>query len=222
MLRFNRRQSIFVASSILFSRIESAAADSVSTKYLGADYLHAFELQSFAANASRESDPNAVETFDESLVIFVEQGFSVRRQAVSHARNSELFSDPKKAISALNASIGDPVGKNYSLNAESIKSQVDAFLFVWSEGVPLVPDSKDILPIGIVAVEPVEKKNEETDLSMILDIALQTIGIFDGKQLAEEFLKDQDCLAILHEIAPSAKDSDWQKILHLSERFFSC
>ena len=89
-----------------------------------------------------------------------------------------------------------------------------------SNGVSLVPDSRDIVPIGIAVVDPLQDKSQDTDLSVILDIARQTIGIFDGKQLGDEILKDPDCLAALKEIAPSVQKSDWEKILHLAERFF--
>jgi hypothetical protein len=214
MFRINRRQSLVAAASTLFAKIDSVRADSVSTKYLGSDYLSAFELQRFAIEASRERE------FDRSLLLFVDQGFSLRKRAVEDARNSQLFTDAGKAISALKDSVGDSVGQSYSLTSELVSAQVYAIDFVSSAGAPLVPDSRDILPIGIAAADPLVTKTEDTDITVILDIALQTIGIFDGKQLADEILKDPDCIAVLREIAPSVNKSDWEKILHLAERFF--
>jgi len=214
MIHFNRRQAIWVASGALLPKIESALADSASTKYLGQDYLSAFELQEFAVGTSRETE------FDQSLIKFVGQGFALRKRAVEDARNSKLFTDSKKAISALDEAKGERVGKDYSLNGEYLQAQKDAIVFVSSNSVSLVPDSRDVLPIGIAAADPVEKKSEDTDFTVILDIALQTIGIFDGKELGDEILKDPDCFKLLKEIAPSVQKSDWQKILHLAERFF--
>ena len=92
MIHFNRRQAIWVASGALLPKIESALADSASTKYLGQDYLSAFELQEFAVGTSRETE------FDQSLIKFVGQGFALRKRAVEDARNSKLFTDSKKAI----------------------------------------------------------------------------------------------------------------------------
>lgn len=214
MIYFNRRQAIWIASSAILAKTESALAELASTKYLARDYLSAFELQEFAVGTSREKE------FGQSLVRFVGQGFDLRKQAVEDAHNSELFTDPKKALSALNDAKGDHVGKDYSLSDEFLQAQEDAVVFVSSTGVALVPASRDILPIGIAAADPVEKKSEDTDLGVILDIALQTIGIFDGKQLGEEIIKDPDCLGVLKEIAPSIQKSDWQKILHVAERLF--
>jgi hypothetical protein len=85
--------------------------------------------------------------------------------------------------------------------------------FVDSAGMPLVPEGKDILPIGVPVVEPVGQKNEATDLSVCIDIALQTLGIVEEKKVIDEALKDPNIAAALHAIIPTLKTQDWKILL---------
>jgi hypothetical protein len=55
---------------------------------------------------------------------------------------------------------------------------------------------------------------------VILDIALQTMGIFEGKDLSDQLLKDKGIRSILEKIAPSVNEKDWKTIISLSEQLF--
>jgi hypothetical protein len=77
-----------------------------------------------------------------------------------------------------------------------------------------VPNRQDIQPIGVSVAEPPENKSEETDFGVILEIALETMGIFD------KLLGDKDMSAILKEIAPSLKAKDLKTLLALAEKMF--
>ena len=83
-----------------------------------------------------------------------------------------------------------------------------------------MPNRQDIQPIGVSVAEPPENKSEETDFGVILEIALETMGIFEGKDLADKLLGDKDMSAILKEIAPSLKAKDWKNRLALAEKMF--
>jgi hypothetical protein len=45
-----------------------------------------------------------------------------------------------------------------------------------------VPDVRDVLPIGIPVADPAKEKNKNNNFGVVLDIALQTIGIVDSKR----------------------------------------
>jgi hypothetical protein len=91
---------IWAAPSIAFGKIDIAvAASDVYDKYLAPDYSNAVDLQEFVVRA-----PGGVE-LEPSLVEFVGHGFALRKQAVKDARNSGVFSDQEKAMSALSGVI---------------------------------------------------------------------------------------------------------------------
>jgi hypothetical protein len=92
--------------------------------------------------------------------------------------------------------------------------------FVASARVPLVPAVAEIQPIGIPVIEPLEKKTTDTDLEVVLDIALQTLGIFEAKTLVEELLKDKDISTLLHQSVPELKEEEWTKLLEVGEKIF--
>lgn len=211
MITIDRRRSLFLASGVLVAGIDRASAQA-SVKYTGRDISSALDLQQYAVTASS----------DTGFVDFVVKSVDVRRSAVSDAANSEVFVNATRAVSDLRSSIGfaaPGIPKAY-FSEERVNAQIDVIMFVHSMGMPLVPEVQDILPIGIPVVEPVEQRNEDTDLSVILDIAFQTMGIFEGKQLVDEALKDPDILASLHAIIPALKSKDWQELLKLLERVF--
>ena len=100
---------------------------------------------------------------------------------------------------------------------QRINAQIEAITFVSDFKIPLVPQQEDILPIGIPVVEPVEQKTEDTDARVVLDIALQALGLVEGEQLLDQILKDPDVDTALHEVMPSLKTKDWENVLKLLE-----
>lgn len=70
----------------------------------------------------------------------------------------------------------------YVLTEGTIDAQIAVINFVASAGVSLVPDVRDVLPIGIPVADPAKEKNKNNNFGVVLDIALQTIGIVDSKR----------------------------------------
>jgi hypothetical protein len=178
MTDLNRRSSLLILSGTILATSEGAFGQA-SLKYMRDDIANVVDLQRFAVGFSPES-----KELVPSLVKFVELGVDIRRKAVEDANNSGVFADPDKAIGDIKSSVGIQIKKDpdYYITSESVSSQIEAIQFVSKNGVSLVPDIRDILPIGIPVAEPIVPEDQDSDVSVALDIALQTIGMFDTKQ----------------------------------------
>jgi hypothetical protein len=204
MICFDRRRTLFLLPSFLLARTETVFAQSAA-KYLGGDIASAFELQQFAVSASKDHD------FDD----FVARSVRDRQRTADDATKSGVFDNPTRAVSDLQSSIGfhtSGIPEDY-FSEQRVTSQINVIQFVDSAGVSLVPGNKDILPIGIPVVEPIGQKSEATDLTVCIDIALQTLGIVEEKKVIDEALKDPDIAAALHGIIPTLKTQDWKVLL---------
>lgn len=212
-LAIDRRTSLLLLSGAIFTDVTEAFSQA-SVKYLYNDISSAEDLQQNAVGVPLDG----VDEFALKLVI---DDFNLRRKSVTDATGSGVFTETNKAITDLRSSIGYSVGNRYILTEGRINSQIDVINFVASQGLALVPDTRDILPIGIPVADPIKEKNSDTDFSVILDIALQTMGIVENKEkLIDEAMKDSDVQAFLQSATPAIKSGDWQKLVELGERFF--
>jgi hypothetical protein len=211
----DRRTSLLVLSSALFADSTKAFGQAF-VKYMGEDISNALQLTQLVVGAPLD------DKLDQYMIKFVTESFILRKRSVIGAMSSNVFQDAEKAIADLKLSAGAVVQGNreYVITEDDINSQIAVINFVASAEVPLVPNLSDILPIGIPVADPIKEKNEDTDFTVILDIALQTIGIVDGRELVDEALKDKDVSGLLQIVIPSIKSGDWQKLVELSERLF--
>jgi len=205
----DRRQSLLLTTGAVFAGVNAAFGQTPS-KLLDS-IAGAFALQKFAIDASDKDFPR-----------FVTQDFYSRQSTVYEAINSKLFDNANSAKLYLRSIIGS---SNPGIPAEffsenAISSQIQAVDFVVSANLPLVPAVADIQPIGIPTIEPLEKRTDDTDLGVALDIALQTLGIFEGKTLVDELLKDDDISKQLHQLVSRLKEKEWTKLLELAEKVF--
>jgi hypothetical protein len=212
---FDRRTSLFVFSSTLLTGATNAFGQA-ALKYMGDDLSDALTLQRDAVNAPRR------EHFDQFAVKFVITGFNVRKKSAVDAAASGAFISSERAIADLKASIGSVVDNNpnYVLSENSVNAQILAINFVTSAGVALVPDVRDILPIGVAVADPTREKGLNNDVGVVLDIALQTMGIIDSKDLIDEALKDKDVQTFLDSALPLIQSENWQKLVELLEGLF--
>jgi hypothetical protein len=211
----DRRTSLLIISGALVTGTTSAFGQA-SVKYLSKDIANAVALRQFAIEAPRKKD------FDQFAVNFVVTGFNVRKKSVADAAASGAFSASDRAIADLKNSVGSVVSDNpkYVLTEESIDAQIAAINFLASQGVSLVPDIRDVLPIGIPVADPTIEKSRDNDFGVLLDIALQTMGVVDGKTLVDEAMKDKDVQGFLQMAIPSIQAENWQKLAELLEGFF--
>jgi hypothetical protein len=185
-----------------------------SVKYLYGDISSAQDLQQNAVDVPLDG-------VDQFAPKFVTEGFNLRRKSVVDATGSGVFTEVNKAIADLKSSVGYTVGSGYVLTEDRINSQITVINFVASQGVQLLPDIRDILPIGIPVADPVKEKNSNSDVTVILDIALQTMGIVEDKEkFIDEAMKDSDVQAFLQSAVPAIQGGDWQKMVDLGERVF--
>jgi hypothetical protein len=180
MSHLTRRQAVVLAFGAVFA---DTRASSAQDKDLSNSLASAFQIQNLAVEAESDKD----------FANFVTQDFFSRRNTVDVAAQSEIFSNSEKANAYLKSIIGSKAQNvpEYYFSKDAIEAQMQNVSFVASAGVPLVPNRQDIQPIGVPVVEPPENKSEETDFGVIMEIALQTMGIFEGKDLSDKLLGDK-------------------------------
>jgi hypothetical protein len=213
-MTIDRRTSLLVLSGAVFADMKMAFGQT-SVKYLYGDISSAQDLQ-------RSVVDMPLDGVDQFAPKFVIEGFNLRRKSVADAAGSGVFTDVNKAVTDLNSSVGYNIGSGYILTEDRINSQIAVINFVASQGIQLLPDARDILPIGIPVADPLKQKNSDSDFSVILDIALQTMGIVEDKEkLIDEAMKDSDVQAFLQSAVPAIQSGDWQKLVELGERIFN-
>ena len=212
MISIGRRQSVLMVAGALLSEGNTAFGQGARSDPLDAAISRSLDLQKIAISASEGKD----------FLEFVVQSFFMRQSMVAIAADSGKFDNSKTAQYYLNSKIGTTSQgiPDVYFSSDRLESQIQVVLYVSSENVPLVPRVEEVQPIGIPVIEPIDKKNEDTDFEVILDIVLQTMGVFDSKTLVNEILKDKNVQSELQRIAPALKDKDWKKILELGEEFF--
>jgi hypothetical protein len=200
-------------SAAIFTDVTKAFGQTF-VKYLYNDISSAQNLQQSAVGVPLDG-------IDQFAPKFVIESFNLRRQSVIDATGSGVFTEVNKAIADLKSSVKSTVGNGYVLTEDRINSQITAINFIASQGVQLLPDTRDILPIGIPVADPLKENNANSDVTVILDIALQTMGIVEDKEkLIDEAMKDSDVQAFLQSAVPAIQSGDWQKVVELGERIF--
>lgn len=210
MLYLDRRQSLLLAAGALLTVSREASAQSKVPSYK--DIVdRAQSVQTTAIAVEKDKD----------IIVYIEQDYYARKYTVLAAEQTSNFRNAAIAESYITTEIkNNSIRFQFSTESQAVSSQVEAINFVVKNGAPIVPALSDIHPIGIPSIAPVENKNADTDLGVALDIALQTIGIFEGKTLVDELLRDEDVSNGLSALIPAIKSKDWAKILEFSEKLF--
>jgi len=209
MTYIDRRQSILLTTAAVFAASNVAFGQGLN-KLLATSVADGFALQTFAISASTDKD----------FAEFVTRDFYARQSTVYHANDSKLFATAESAQSYLKSIIGESspgVPADY-FSEENITSQIQVVSFVASEKVSLVPEVADIRPIGIPSIDPIQNKTKDTDFGVVLDIALQIVGIASEKVLIDEILKDNDVSTQLNSMVPVIEAKDWKKLLELADK----
>lgn len=91
-----------------------------------------------------------------------------------------------------------------------------------SAGLPLAPVPEHAVPLPVSSVPPPDEPSTETDLIIVVDILLETLGIVGGNQsIAQAIINEDEALSrAIADLLDSVTTHDWESVASSAETFF--
>jgi hypothetical protein len=212
----NRREAIFMAfgaflGSTIVARSQSVEDFEVLQKACDA----AFQLRSFDVTA-------AVEEFDNFELVFLQQDYLARSATLDIANLTNVFEEigqVEKYVFSLPGNIVVPpdmvFDEAYVSSMFAIASQIE------EDGLPIAPSAQEVAADEIAVIPPQEVA-EDSDLRVVVDILLETIGISvgDTSLIVSAIESDERLRQSVNDLLSQISSKDWQEVIATAEVVF--
>jgi hypothetical protein len=212
----NRREAIFMAFGALLGSTIVARSQSVEDfEVLQKAFDAAFQLRSFAVTA-------AVEEFDNFELVFLQQDYLARSATLDIANLTNVFEEigqVEKYVFSLPGNIVVPpdmvFDEAYVSSMFAIASQIE------EDGLPIAPSAQEVAADEIAVIPPQEVA-EDSDLRVVVDILLETIGISvgDTSLIVSAIESDERLRQSVNDLLSQISSKDWQEVIATAEVVF--
>tara|TARA_R110000787_G_scaffold58010_1_gene132137 strand:+ start:3011 stop:3895 length:885 start_codon:yes stop_codon:yes gene_type:complete len=204
----SRRSFVAAGSSLVLVNSRGAFAQSSSQEEVAKIAISsAVSVRQFAIETSLEEINFNVDNFVEFDYQSRQQTFDSLRQLSSSLDIDSYVADLPKQMS-INAGI------NFSEDAKRSVEFIVAALE--GEGLPLVPEADAIEPIGVPSLPPEEADND-TDLKVVIDIFLESIGIGELGLLTQTISANPDLQQKFAELVQHISNKEWTLVAEAIE-----
>jgi hypothetical protein len=212
----NRREAIFMAFGAFLGSTIVARSQSVEDfEVLQKAFDAAFQLRSFAVTA-------AVEEFDNFELVFLQQDYLARSATLDIANLTNVFEEigqVEKYVFSLPGNIVVPpdmvFDEAYVSSMFAIASQIE------EDGLPIAPSAQEVAADEIAVIPPQEVA-EDSDLRVVVDILLETIGISvgDTSLIVSAIESDERLRQSVNDLLSQISSKDWQEVIATAEVVF--
>jgi hypothetical protein len=220
-LILSRRNALRLGAVLLVTPLAGLRAQDFSgyTKEWFSSAVKTFEA---ANTVLTKGDPRALPDVD-ALMQYLATDFRGRVSSFELARKSGIFVNQDTATSYVRSISKMPLPNlPFAFDQRSEESQIQIIQLCAQLAVPIAPEATSVVPAAIPSIPPAEKKTPETDLQVIGDILLETLGIVAGTEgLMDELLRgDPEIKKILDDLVKAVSTKDWKTVAKIGEQFF--
>jgi hypothetical protein len=164
----------------------------------------------------------AVEEFDNFELVFLQQDYLARSATLDIANLTNVFEEigqVEKYVFSLPGNIVVPpdmvFDEAYVSSMFAIASQIE------EDGLPIAPSAQEVAADEIAVIPPQEVA-EDSDLRVVVDILLETIGISvgDTSLIVSAIESDERLRQSVNDLLSQISSKDWQEVIATAEVVF--
>jgi hypothetical protein len=211
----NRRQSIVIGTSFILSSSRAFAQEGVSYETFSPLIGNANSVLDLAISID-------IPYIHGAIPKYLDWDYNSRFKTLSAAGSSGVFANAESAISYVRALPKIlPAAVLLKFDAATTNSQIFVIKELTRLSLPIVPPAESVAP-AIVASVPDQSTTKDTDLRVISDIFLETLGIMLGEDtLTVAFIESDERLKqTFSEMLDKVASKDWKDVAELAEAAF--
>ena len=208
ILELSRRNFVAMGSSLLFVHGRAAFAQSSSQEEVAKIAI------SSAASVRQFAIETPLEEINSNIDNFVEFDYQSRQQTFDSLRQFSASLNIDSYVADLPMQMSINAGISFSEDAKRSVEFVVAALE--DEGLPLVPEADAIEPIGVPSLPPEEAAND-TDLKVVIDIFLESIGVGAPSLLTQTISANRDLQQKFAELVQHISNKEWTLVAETIE-----
>lgn len=218
MLRFTERLSFVGRRSFLFAGagLLLAQARPLRAQISGAiveEFSRAIGIRQMALEMPLEG-------IEERLIPFIAADYEARRATLQAARQTGSFGDVASAENhvAQLSSTNLPV----TFEQSTLLSIREVNELISSQGIELAPPPNDVTPAHIPSLPPSDQNGGDSDIIVVMDIILETLGIStDDADLAVMLIRSNPELErLVSNTLAAITQQDWETVVSSAEAVF--
>lgn len=211
----NRRQSIVLGTSFILTSSRAFAQEGVSYETFSPLIGSANSVLDLAISID-------IPYIHGAIPKYLDWDYNSRFKTLSEAGSSGVFANAESAISYVRALPKIlPAAVLLKFDAATTNSQIFVIKELTRLSLPIVPPAESVAP-AIVPSVPDQSTTRDTDLRVISDIFLETLGIMLGENaLTVAFIEsDEKLKQTFAEMLDKVASKDWKDVAELAEVAF--
>ncbi|MCB1468129.1 MAG: hypothetical protein KDK08_13525 [Rhizobiaceae bacterium] len=208
ILELSRRRFVAAGSSLLLVSGRGTLAQSSNQEEIAKIVI------SNAASVRLFAIETPLEEINSNVDNFVEFDYQSRQQSFDSLRQFSASLDINSYVTDLPTQMSINAGIDFSENAKRSVEFIVAALD--DEGLPLVPEADAIEPIGVPSLPPKEADND-TDLKVVIDIFLESIGVGEPGLLTQTISANPDLQQKFTELVEHISNKEWTLVAEAIE-----
>ncbi|HEV7411864.1 MAG TPA: hypothetical protein VGO01_25540 [Bradyrhizobium sp.] len=162
------------------------------------------------------------ENINGALIKYLDQDYYSRGNALSVARQTEIFSSVESATNYVRK-IPDILPRDFpfEFDKSTQDSQIEVIKALTEYKLPIVPPSSLVTPQSIPSLEPGKVAKDE-DIYVLIDILLETLGLTLGKEdlIVAVINSDPSIKALLDNLLEKVTEKKWNEVAPIIEGIF--
>lgn len=217
--RFTKRDTFGLALGALFgSTILARAQSDEDFDVLQGAFDAAMELRAFAINSEFAAE------FDggDNLVTFLSRDYIARTITLEVANKTSVFGDIE-SLQGYVFRIPERISGISGLGFDEpyLSSMIAVAAQLQQDELPIAPQPFEVVPAEIPALPPADT-SEDTDLKVVVDILLETLGISvrEVNLFVSVIESDEDLRQTFEDLLAQITTKDWDEVVKLAEIAF--